>query len=343
MAENSEGGNFLEDTYASARELTAERFSSPFIFTFVASWLLFNYKVIILVLTDSSEKFSVANKLNFIQNYLHNSSFAIPNISHPILLNGFLWPLLAAGFYTFIYPFADFYITKFTLNRKVAIRNMRIEKEEDVFYRFKDVQKIYIKHARDEKNSRDRIERAEITEAQQSAVIKDLQEKLNEVANKKDSKTPVELKSEFSDVDTKLDLVKAYIQMDDIDGAKELLNETMLDADANQRRRAKRLINKIEKEMPSSNKDSSKTKQASEITPDEIDIINVLGEANDKFVDWVLDTDIFQMKGKTATDVKIALDNLTTKAFIKRDYKSGVGGYCSQLTVEELVGRINKV
>lgn len=341
MAENSEGGSFLDDIYASARELITERFSSPFIFSFVISWLIFNYSIVILALTDSSEELSVIDKIDSIQSCLLSSTFTIPFINFPILLNGFLWPLLAAAFYTFVYPFADFHITKFTTSRKVAIRNMRIEKEEKIFYRFKDVQKIYIKHAEDDKSSRERVERAEITEAQQNAVIKDLQEQLNKAKNNKNSTPLIKTREESSEVETKLALAKAFIEMEDERGAGELLSEIMLVADANQRRRAKRLINKLEKEKISiNNKVSLGIKQAigatknTEITQNETDIIVLLARANDSLVEWVSEKDILKIKGKTATDIKIALDDAITKKLIKRDYVSSIHDYGYQLTID---------
>ena len=340
MAENSEGESFLDDTYASARELITERFSSPFIFSFVISWLIFNYKIVILALTDSSEKLPVIDKIDSIQSYLHSSTFTIPIIHYPILLNGFLWPLLAAAFYTFVYPFADYLITKFTTSRKVAIRNMRVEKEEKIFYRFKDVQKIYIKHAEDDKNSRERIERAEITEAQQNAVIKNLQEKLNKVENNKNSIPVIKTQEVSSEVETKLALAKAYVEMEDKRGAAELLNEIMPIADTSQRRRAKRLINKLEKEKISTDKVSPVVKQAigatknTEIPQNEIDIIVLLARANDSLIEWVSEKEILKIKGKTATDIKIALNDSITKGLIKKDYISSIHGYGYQLTID---------
>ena len=46
-------------------------------------------------------------------------------------------------------------------------------------------------------------------------------------------------------VDTKLELVTAYIEMDDKEGAKELLAEVMKEGGAKQRQRAEALLAKI--------------------------------------------------------------------------------------------------
>ena len=60
-----------------------------------------------------------------------------------------------------------------------------------------------------------------------------------------DVEAPVELNSSSSEpieVETKLDLVAAYIEMDDKEGAKELLEEVMQEGGAGQRKRAEALI-----------------------------------------------------------------------------------------------------
>ena len=47
------------------------------------------------------------------------------------------------------------------------------------------------------------------------------------------------------EVETKLDLVAAYIEMDDKEGAKELLDEVMKEGGTNQRKRAEALLAKL--------------------------------------------------------------------------------------------------
>ncbi len=51
--------------------------------------------------------------------------------------------------------------------------------------------------------------------------------------------------TESRDVETKLDLVAAYIEMDDKEGAKELLNEVVKEGGPDQRTRAEKLLSKI--------------------------------------------------------------------------------------------------
>ena len=55
----------------------------------------------------------------------------------------------------------------------------------------------------------------------------------------------IPLAAEPIEIETKLDLVAAYIEMDDKEGAKELLDEVMKEGGANQRKRAEALLEKL--------------------------------------------------------------------------------------------------
>ena len=46
----------------------------------------------------------------------------------------------------------------------------------------------------------------------------------------------------WQEVETKLDLAKAYQEMDDKEGAKEMLEEVIRDGDAKQKRAAKKML-----------------------------------------------------------------------------------------------------
>ena len=67
------------------------------------------------------------------------------------------------------------------------------------------------------------------------------------VANKVDDSVHVITPSgvEPVEIETKLDLVAAYIEMDDKEGAKELLDEVIKEGGANQRKRAEALLEKL--------------------------------------------------------------------------------------------------
>jgi pilus assembly protein FimV len=53
------------------------------------------------------------------------------------------------------------------------------------------------------------------------------------------------LNAESAEVNTKIDLVSAYIDMDDIEGAKELLEEVLKEGGSNQRQYAQKLLDSL--------------------------------------------------------------------------------------------------
>jgi pilus assembly protein FimV len=75
---------------------------------------------------------------------------------------------------------------------------------------------------------------------------------MGDAAASKDSAIPVDIPEVVSstgaepiEIETKLDLVAAYIEMDDKEGAKELLDEVMKEGGASQRKRAEALLVKL--------------------------------------------------------------------------------------------------
>ena len=178
MANSEESSNFLNDVFGSTRDLITERFSSPFIFSYVVSWLLFNYKAIILILTDTSNLLVFETKINLIETYINNNYIGFP-YHEDIQLNGFQWPLLAAFLYTFIYPIFDVIITKYTLFFKVAIRNLKVRAEGGLIHSHEYVEQIYLKHGRTEAYLNGRVESAEVRENDWRIQNEELKNKLN--------------------------------------------------------------------------------------------------------------------------------------------------------------------
>ena len=63
---------------------------------------------------------------------------------------------------------------------------------------------------------------------------------------KKDKESESSENSEqWQEVETKLDLAKAYQEMDDKEGAKEMLEEVIRDGDSKQKRAAKKLMKSL--------------------------------------------------------------------------------------------------
>lgn len=162
--ENKSEENLFSEFYNSTRDLIADRLSSPFIFSFVITWLISNYKIIMVILTTQSESFVLDYKIQLIENFL--------NVRH-----GLIYPLIGACFYTFAYPFIDQEISKFTLKRKMAIRNDKNQIEKTQLRTAEEVKAIHLRHFKIEQEYKAEIENARTTENQLRAQIENLQGK----------------------------------------------------------------------------------------------------------------------------------------------------------------------
>ena len=197
MAENN-NDSILSDAFSSTKELITDRFSSPFIFSFVISWILINFKTILILLTDVTKEFNIYEKLVLTDQIIRLSILDLHLNGYFLYLNGFIYPLGIAILYTFVYPYVDLFITTYTLKQKVKIRNVRVDAEKNIYHTQKDVEKKLEKYIRIEKDLNDQIIRGEQIEFRLRKYIDVLesQVKINsEVQQKKD-----ELESQLKEI-----------------------------------------------------------------------------------------------------------------------------------------------
>lgn len=130
--EDKKEEDFLTENINATKNFIFDRVSNPFIFSFIISWLISNYKIILAVFTSTSESFIFEYKIQLIHDYLE--------LTHSLFL-----PLFVAVIYTFGYPYIDRVISKFSLNRKLDIRNdknsilktqMRTEEEVNQIHQY---------------------------------------------------------------------------------------------------------------------------------------------------------------------------------------------------------------
>lgn len=196
---DKEADNVFTDFYNSTRDLIADRFSSPFIFSFVISWIITNYKIVMTILTEQTDNFTLDYKFWLINEYLN-------------IYSSFWLPLILATFYTFIYPYIDKEIAKFTISRKNDLKSAKIKIEKSRTKTADEVEKIieyYLKNERSIKNEINNL-RSEIAITQQSHDL--LQSKLLEYENKDDKSNLIkklEVANSFND--ESIDNVEAFI------------------------------------------------------------------------------------------------------------------------------------
>lgn len=163
--------NLFADFYNSTRDLILDRVSNPLIFSFVIAWLLSNYKVVMVIFTQQTEAFVFDYKIQLIDSYLE--------INH-----GLIYPLIGACFYTFMYPFIEQKVAKFTLKRKLEIRGDKNLIEKAELKTADEVKAIHLRHFKIEQQYKQEIDNLRAGEAQLRTQIESLQSLIN-TSNKK--------------------------------------------------------------------------------------------------------------------------------------------------------------
>ncbi len=104
----------------SVRAHLYERSVSPLMGSFIVSWVVFNYKFILLVFSG----IPVVEKLALIDSTIFSTSY-------DIYLQGFLFPFGMSLVYLFGYPYPAKFVFRFTRNRQKEISDIKKEIEEE--------------------------------------------------------------------------------------------------------------------------------------------------------------------------------------------------------------------
>lgn len=96
----------FEDLVKGVREYISDRFISPLGASILISWLAWNYKFILVVLSSES----AIRKIHLISLIYQDSGYSI--------LHLLLGPLLTSAFYIFIFPYPSQFVYKFALERR---------------------------------------------------------------------------------------------------------------------------------------------------------------------------------------------------------------------------------
>lgn len=100
----------LTDILESAKQSLIERLSSPLLGAFFLSWCAWNWKFVVILLSDNT----ITTTFSLIE------TFAFPDYS-TIVFRGLVFPLFSACAYVFIYPYPARFIYDFTLRRQREI------------------------------------------------------------------------------------------------------------------------------------------------------------------------------------------------------------------------------
>lgn len=121
----------IEDIITTIKAQLYERAVSPLMGSFIFSWLVWNYKLIILFFSDEDfiEKYRIINEI----------LYASPQ---DLMLLSFIYPLVTAALYLFAYPYPAKYTYQFSRNRQKEISDIKRKVEEETLLTVKESQSL---------------------------------------------------------------------------------------------------------------------------------------------------------------------------------------------------------
>lgn len=121
----------VDDLVTSLKQVASERLTSPFWGSFLISWLIVNYKFVMVLLSDNSVSTTIY--------LIHTHSFTSWT---DYVFNGFVTPLAASLFYVFVYPKPALKIYEHTLDAQIKLKNVKLLKTNAELVSVEDVKKI---------------------------------------------------------------------------------------------------------------------------------------------------------------------------------------------------------
>ena len=110
----------LDEITKSIKATLYERATSPLFGAFIASWAVWNYKTIFVLLSamPTHEKF------DYIETFIYANEWSC-------LLNGFLYPFITALLFLFAYPYPALYVYKFWHEKQIALKEAKQKIEDE--------------------------------------------------------------------------------------------------------------------------------------------------------------------------------------------------------------------
>lgn len=175
----------MEDILQSIKAYLYDRASSPLFGAFVISWAAWNYRFLVILL--SSETYT--NKFTSLDEYTASSIVTIPWTDTSASFyagNGFIFPLLTALAYIYIYPFVAEPVYKYSLDKQKNIKKLKKEANDSRLIDEKESRKLF-KDLADIQSKYD----SDIGQYQkQVESLKSTIDELNEIISKNNSDNP---------------------------------------------------------------------------------------------------------------------------------------------------------
>ncbi|WP_088210721.1 hypothetical protein [Shewanella sp. Shew256] len=118
----------FEDISSALKATLYERMSSPFISSFIISWCFFNYKIIFILFSGMETRYKFY-EIELIQSQAQNL-IDYPFFDGSFYPNIFFYPMLAALFYTLIFPFFEVGLTFGWMKGQQLVKSTRVRIED---------------------------------------------------------------------------------------------------------------------------------------------------------------------------------------------------------------------
>ena len=150
----------MEDFVKSVKAQLYDRVSSPLLFSFAVSWLIWNYRFVLILLSDITvqQKFAMIDSLIYPEWYV-------------LLTRGLVLPLVSSLVYLFFYPYPAWYVFRHIRQQQKRLKELQQEIDDETPLTREEARslRVLVRSAADEQ---DRIA------AEKDLVIKDLQAEL---------------------------------------------------------------------------------------------------------------------------------------------------------------------
>ena len=123
--------NEIKELFGELKLNLYERLSSPLMPSFIVSWMVVNYKLIVTIFSEGSFE----TKFDYIDSHLYSSQPCF-------WLLTLIYPLLGSLIYIFVLPYPARFVFGFSLNRKIELRQMKLTKEKATLLSQEDSNKL---------------------------------------------------------------------------------------------------------------------------------------------------------------------------------------------------------
>ncbi len=187
----------MEDIVRDIKAYLYERVSNPFIVTFVVAWLIWNFRVMMMLVSDNR----LSTKYEYLDEYFSGVN---PLLYHyGIDLSGYFFNTFCAPFtlsliYIFVSPFISLPVYRFTLYVKTEMLNAKKRAEDGELMKQEDARNLRVKMARLKSHYEQQIDESNHQIEALTEQINDLVSS-REKTNDEDFNHSEESRDEFSD------------------------------------------------------------------------------------------------------------------------------------------------